>query len=78
MTPEIIKIYQDYERGKARRKKLSKIAYKLDHPTIIIPMKKLILLIILALFLGSCARELCSAYTHTGVYYYQSGIIKKK
>jgi hypothetical protein len=40
MTPEIIKIYQDYERGKARRRKLSRIAYKLDHSTIIIPMKR--------------------------------------
>jgi amino acid transporter len=78
MTPEIIKIYQDYERGKARRRKLCRIAYKLDHPTIIIPMKKLIILAILALFLVGCARELCSAYTHTGVYYYQSGVIKKK
>jgi hypothetical protein len=77
MTPEIIKIYQDYERGKARRRKLSQIAYRLDNK--FKPMKaKLILLIILALFLGSCARELCPAYTHSGVYYYQSGVIKRK
>jgi hypothetical protein len=77
MNEQIMKIYRNYERGKARRRKLSRIAYRLDNK--FKPMKaKLIILIALAFLLVGCARELCPAYTHSGGYYYQSGVIKKK
>ena len=60
MNPAIYKIYQDFESRKAAKKvPLSKL---FDNPHKPNRMKRIIVLIILAMFLVACSRYSCPVY----------------